>query len=391
MRPKEKIKVLMIVGVYYPEINGAVLQCKQLIRTMSDSIAFSVLTGTNNRSNVGSEYVEDVLVTRVLMPKYQKLEYIFGFLRFFLYLINMLMKTDLVHVHGFSKRNAIVIAISRICNKKVILKMTSFGQDDPLSVRKSSFFFWQLFKCCHAYIGLSSAFFSSFQKAGLPESKYYFIPNCVDLKKFLSLSTVEKNKLKYEYGFLETDRIVLFVGHFSPEKRPMLAYEAWLFLHEKNPNVKIIFIGHTRRFFEVDDEIIEIIRNDAINRGVLPSIHFVENTFHVDEYMKIADVFVLPSIREGLPNVLLEAMACALPCFVNNLPGVTDWLIDDGKSGVLLYSDTPSDWAEKIMPYFTESARQKISAEARCFVENNFSCSSTSLAVKDLYEKYYDS
>ena len=390
MQSKEKIKVLMITGVYYPEINGAVLQCMQLIRNMAESISFSVLTGTNNKSSDGSDYVEDVLVTRMLMSKWRMFEYIMGAVRFFICLKSMLKKTDLVHIHGFSKRNAIVIVISRMCNKKVILKMTSFGHDDPLSIKKNFFTFWPLFKCCHAYIGLSPAFFKSYRIAGLPESKYNFIPNSVDLEKFLPITVVEKNKLKYKYGFSETDRIVLFVGHFSPEKRPMLAYEAWLLLHEKNSNVKIIFIGHTKGFFEVDDEIIEAIRHNAINLGVLSSIHFVENTFHVDEYMKMADVFVLPSTREGLPNVLLEAMACALPCFVTNLPGVTDWLVDDEKTGILLHSDIPANWAEKIMPYVTEPTKQnQLGCEARRFVENNFSCALTSLAVADLYRKSY--
>lgn len=385
---KQKIKVLMITGVYYPELNGAVLQCMQLIRNISQSITFSVLAGTNIRTKVVSECVEDVLVTRIPMPKNQNLKCIFGYLRFFLCLINSLMKTDLVHIHGFSKRNAIVIAISRIFNKKVILKMTSLGQDDPLSIKKSFLSFWQVYKYCHAYIGLSPAFFRSYQAAGLPESKYNFIPNCVDHKKFMPIITVQKNKLKNEYGFSDTDRIVLFVGHFSPEKRPMLAYDTWLLLHEKNHNVKMIFIGHTKGFFEVDDEIIEVMRQDATKRGVLSSIHFVENTFHVDEYMKIADVFLLPSTREGLPNALLEAMASALPCFVTYLPEVTDWLVDDEKTGVLLHSDIPVGWADKIMPYLEEPDKQKqIGCEARRYVASNFSCTFVSSAMEDLYRK----
>ena len=102
--------------------------------------------------------------------------------------------------------------------------------------------------------------------------------------------------------------------------------------------------------------------------------------------MKVADVFVLPSIREGLPNVLLEAMACALPCVVSDLPGVTDWLIDEGVTGVLFRSDDPDVLAEKITPYFTEHGdQQKMGLAARHFMESNFSCASTSQKVFDLY------
>lgn len=389
MTSKEEISVLMITGVYLPESNGAVLQCNQLISNLGKSIRFSVLTGTNDKASEGNDCVEGISVTRVLIPKGPTLRYIIGALRFFIKLLGMLTKTDLVHIHGFSRRNAIVMAISRIFNKKVILKMTSFGQDDPLSIKESfPTIFWQLFKCCHAYIGLSPAFAMSYQKADLPGKKYNFIPNGVDLDRYIPASKNEKMALREKYGFAEDDKIIIFVGHFSPEKRPMLVYRAWVRLCEQNICAKLIFVGHTKNHFEVDDEISETIKQDALGRGILPLIRFVEKTSHVDEYIKIADVFVLPSIREGLPNVLLEAMACALPCVVSDLPGVTDWLIDDGVTGVLFRSDNPDVLAGKITPYFAEHVIQrKMGVAARHFMESNFSCASTSQRVLDLYRK----
>lgn len=384
-----KIDVLMITGVYYPEINGAVLQCAQLIRTLGKSIHVSVLTGTNNQASDGSDYVEGISVTRVLIPKAQKLEYIVGGIRFAARLARLLAKTNLVHIHGFSRRNAIVIAICRLFNKKVILKMTSFGHDDPVSVRNRELpIFWLLFKCCHAYIGLSPAFATSYGESRLPRHKYNFIPNAVDLDRYSPVPKGERKALRSKYGFTENDRVILFVGHFSPEKRPLLLYRAWTTLCEQHIHAKIVFIGRTKSFYEVDDEIIEIMKRDAVRRGILSFIHFVESTLHVDEYMKIADVFVLPSIREGLPNVLLEAMACELACIVANLPGVTDWLIDDGKTGILFSSDNSDVLAEKIAPFVTARATERqMGLAARLSVESGFSCASTSMKVLDLYRR----
>jgi glycosyltransferase involved in cell wall biosynthesis len=383
----KKVKILMVTGVFYPELNGAVLQCMQLIKNLSGSIEVSVLSGASNKAYSKDLVTVDFSVTSVFMPKLKKIEFMFGALHFFISLLGLLRKNDLVHIHGFSKRNAIVIWFCRIFNKKVILKMTSYGHDDPLTVKKSSFIFWQLFKCCHAYIGISPAFFLSYQAAGLSEEKWNFIPNCVDLNKFSPITTAKKKKLKYKYAFSDSDSIVLFVGHFSIEKRPLLAYKIWLELKHVNPNVKLIFIGATKNLFEVDDSIVDSIKIDAINKGVLSSIHFVENTFHVDDYMKIADVFLLPSTREGLPNVLLEAMACSLPCFVTNILGVTDWIVEDNRSGFLLNSDNPADWANKIKPYVQDLGSPKIGFEARRIVENKFSCAMTALAMNNLYKK----
>jgi len=388
--PEVKIRVLMITGVYYPEINGAVLQCMQLIRSVGESISFSVLASTNNKSSAGSDYVDGLLVTKVLTSGRSKLEYIVRSMYFFICLIGVLQKVDIVHIHGFSKRNAIAIVIGRILRKRVILKMTSFGVDDPMSVKRSSVLSWQVIKYCHAYIGISPAFYASYQESGMIDTKYNLIPNCVDSRRFCPIPITEKNILKHKYGFHKTDSIILFVGHFSPEKRPMLAYETWLLLHKRSPHVKLILIGHTKKLYEVDDKIIEAIRHDAFNRGVLSSIHFVESTLHVDEYMKMANVFVLPSTREGLPNVLLEAMACALPCFVTYLPGITDWLIDDKNTGILIQSSLPLIWAETMLPYITSYSQQMdIGYNARRFVENRFSCESSASSVRVLYEALY--
>jgi glycosyltransferase involved in cell wall biosynthesis len=266
--------------------------------------------------------------------------------------------------------------------------MTSYGVDDPVSIKKNSLISWYVFKFCHAYIGISPAFSLSYIKARLLKYKYNFIPNGVDLDRYFKIMPDDRNALRLKYDFSAQDSIIIFVGHFSPEKRPMLLYWAWVKLLEKNRCAKLIFIGRTRGHFEVDERIVEAIKLDALQRGILQLIHFVEETLHVDEYMKIADVFVLPSIREGLPNALLEAMSCALPCIVSDLPGVTDWLIEDGKNGVLFNSDDPDILTEKIMSCAVGSKLNlTMGLAARQIMESEFSCTTTSQRVLDLYRK----
>jgi len=378
----------MITGVYLPEINGAVLQCSQLINILGKFVNYSILTGTSDESSNKYDYIDGVLVTRVFMPYRRNLEFFIGAVRFYVCLIRMLRENDLVHIHGFSKRNAVAIFIGWVLRKKVVLKMTSCGYDDPLSIKNGPVILWKIFKLCHAYIGISPAFLESYLKAGVSEHKFNLIPNGVDLDRYSPVSPNERQALREKYGFTSHDKVIIFVGHFSPEKRPMLVYRAWARLCAHNISAKLVFIGHTSNHFEVDEGIIESIKQDAHQRGVLQRIHFVETTPHVDEYMKIADVFTLPSVREGLPNVLLEAMACALPCVVSILPGITDWLIDDDETGILFRSDDPDVLATKLAPYLVENfINQKMGLAARQAMETNFSCMTTSQKVLELYRR----
>ena len=383
-----KINVLMITGVYLPELNGAVLQCNQIVKMLSQSVNFSILAGTNHESERGHQFFDGIKVYKAFMPRFRILKFLIGAFLFYSYLLKNLRYFDLIHIHGYSKRNAIIILIGKIFKKKVIIKLTSIGVDDPCSIKKKSYILWRIFKFCDAYICISPAFYLSYINTGLSDEKYNFIPNGVDLDKYHKISLNNKNKIREKFGISEDAKIIIFIGHFSMEKRPILLYKSWIKLSQMNPNIKLLLIGRTKNDFEVNEEIVETIKLDAIKKGVISQIIFVEETTDIDMYLKISDVFALPSSREGLPNVLLEAMACSLPCVVSNLPGVTDWLIDDGLNGLLFQSEDTEILAKKIEFFITKEIEAQIIGDAaRIFVEQNFSCTMTSKKVMNLYIK----
>src|SRR5262249_52808740 len=81
------------------------------------------------------------------------------------------------------------------------------------------------------------------------------------------------------------------------------------------------------------------IRERAAAAGLDDRLRFVESTTAVQPFFAAADVYVLPSIREGLPIALLEAMASGLACIASRLPGSTDTMIADGVNGLLVAPD----------------------------------------------------
>ena len=95
------------------------------------------------------------------------------------------------------------------------------------------------------------------------------------------------------------------------------------------------FVGATKSdYFEVDESIADGMRADAAAaRPIAPCDLHRRRCTMLHRHFRLADVFVLPSRREGLPVALMEAMSCGLPCVASRLPGATDTLIAGRRVG----------------------------------------------------------
>jgi glycosyltransferase involved in cell wall biosynthesis len=385
---EKNLKVLMITGVYIPDFNGAVRQCRQLILELKHLVYFEILCGTNQINEVGSKTIEEIKVTKILIDQFLIYKKIFHFFKFYLVFIRKIQQFDIVHMHGFSLRNAGIILICLLFQKKILLKMTSFGHDDPLSVKRKSPYLYFIYKLCHYYIGISPAFFESFQYSSISKIKFKFIPNGVNLNIFKPVFKEEKIKIREKYGYKENNKIILFIGHFSQEKNPILAYQSWFEYFKSDNNAKLIFIGATTNHFEVDESIVKFINNDLKNQYLYNEVKFIYKTDNIEEYMQIADIFLMTSEREGLPNVLLEAMSCGLPCIVKRLPGITDWIVKDLETGFLFDQNDANYIFEKINKLINDKIlREKVIFNALEYVRNNFSSLNTSNDIYMLYKQ----
>jgi glycosyltransferase involved in cell wall biosynthesis len=384
----KKLKVLMITGVYFPEYNGAVRQCRQLILALQQKIYFEILCGTNHIKEAGQKFTDNITITKIFLNRKFTFQYLFQYLNFYKVLIFKLKIFDIVHIHGFSVRNALIILICLFFKKRIILKLTSLGHDDPESIKVKSKILWYLYKKCDIFIGISPAFLLSFDRVGLPENKQRLIPNGVDLNVFKPIPILNKYRLKEDYGYSIDDKIILFVGHFSPEKNPYFIYQSWINFFQINNNAKLILIGATSNHFEVDESIYKNINDDLIRRGLAESVRFVNETNCVQEYMQISDVFLMASEREGLPNVLLEAMSCGLPCIVKSLPGVTDWLIEDRETGMVFEKNDPIMVANMIELIINDqSCRENITKKSIEYIKFKFSFENTSDNIFTIYKE----
>ncbi len=336
--------VLMVTGSYYPELSGAGLQCRALIRALGDRVRASVLTTTADRRLDGHDEMEGVSVFRLYVEVERRCSKLWAALRLAWWVLRRRGTIDVIHCHGVSQKTWVVIWVARLLRTPVIIKLTSIGHDDPLAIRERGWWAWQSYRQADVFIGVSEGLAARYRASGLPPEKFRLIPNGVDVARFHPSSPEERVQLRGALGLPAGRSVMLCVGFFSQEKRPHLLFEAWSGLQRNGvPSSTLVFVGATRgRYYEIDPTLAEGIRQAAGRLGLGEAVRFVESTSDIDAYYRAADCFVMPSSREGLPNALLEAMASGLPCIAARLDGVTDIVIEHGRNGLLVPVDDVS-------------------------------------------------
>ena len=115
-------------------------------------------------------------------------------------------------------------------------------------------------------------------------------------------------------------------------------------------------------------------------------IFFVERTHVIEKYYKSADIFVLPSLREGMPNALLEAMSCGLPVIVSRIEGVTDWVVTNGRNGLLVEPGNGDDLGKAMKRILNDDAlAESLGKEAKKTVLDRFSIKTVARQYIELY------
>jgi glycosyltransferase involved in cell wall biosynthesis len=380
----------MVTGAYYPEVSGGGLQCRELVHTLRDRVIFTVLTTTADPLLPTVGEVDGVTVYRVVVDVGRFWSKFRAALCFASTFFRLRGQFDIVHLHSFSQKSLLLILLARLFRKKLMLKLTSVGYDDPLSIRRRGRLAYWFYRRADLFCGVSPRLQQLYHASGLPEEKFWFIPNGVDLERFRPGNQEERRALRRELGLPEELLLILFVGFFSREKGPDLLFEAWTrVLVENLPATGLVFVGATRsRYYEVDPTLVQKIRAEAQHLGVEKHLVFVEVTHEIEKYYRTANVFVLPSIREGLPNALLEAMATGLPCVASRLSGVTDLVIDHELNGLLF---PPGDVAalEAALRFLLREPThaQELGKKARETVAEQYSITRTAARCLEAYRR----
>ena len=364
----------MVIGSYYPEVTGGAVQCRLLVKTLKEKVRFLVLTTTRNIVLHRWNKVDGVDVIRIPIWKENRVDYFNAFFKFISFFLYHRKDFQIVHLHGFTAKSILLVFLSKLFHKKIIIKMSSIGHDDPLAMRNRGFFLHHFFSKANAYVGVSKQFKSIYRDSDLPADRFRLIPNGVDTGKFFSITRKEKKRLREQLGLPLQLKMILFVGHFSIDKCPDVLIKTWKeYVADAYPDSGVVLIGTKDPVhYEVDADVVKKVKRLAKTYHG-KRVFFVERTHEIEKYYQAADIFVMPSLREGLPNAMLEAMSCELPVIVSELEGVTDWVVEDGVNGLLISPGSEVELSDAII---------------RLLSNSNFSIELGKIAGKTIVERF---
>ena len=251
---------------------------------------------------------------------------------------------DLVHVHASTDALYTSWLWCRIRRRPILFEMTLIGADDARTVMARNGrldpFRQALFRRCDGYVAISPALEQRYHGAGLPAGNVRLLPQGVDVGEFKPMAGPKE--IRREWGVLASSPVLMFIGSLIHRKGIDVLLRAWAEIHAARPDAHLVLVGKHR--FRGDPESERFLASEVarLPRSAAAHLHQLGVRRDVSRLLRAADLFVFPSRREGFGTVMIEAMACGLPCVVAALPGITNFVLgDDGSAGIIVPQADP--------------------------------------------------
>lgn len=203
-------------------------------------------------------------------------------------------------------------------------------------------------------------------------SKAIKVNNGIDTSKF-EFDTDLRKKIRKQYGISDEDLVIGHIGRFAKEKNHSKIIEIFSKVIEKKPNSKLILVGAGDEFQKIK------AITDSLTYS--KSIIFAGSQRNTEAYYSAFDIFLMPSLYEGLPLVGIEAQSEGLACFFST--NIDKNILISNRSQMISLDESSEIWAEKILSIPPENDRKKYS---QIVEQAGYSIKSTISVLEEIYE-----
>jgi len=279
---------------------------------------------------------------------------------------------DIIHALGSTYRNSAVGPIGRLLGKKS-LTTVSMAQNDLYNVGRTlpGRIQGHLLGYVDRYVSLSRQISDEIRQLPLDSAKAVEIPQGVNPERFFLAEADEKGALRKQLG-IPDGPLALYVGVFDSRKNVEWLVKTWAKQCELFTDWRLLLVGPVSRD-QRDAGLRPVLQEFVNQQGLQDRILFRDFSPRIEDYYRCSDLFVLPSHNEGMPNAVVEAMSCGLPCAVTKISGTTD-LITHGESGMLFEVNDEESFASALRPLVRDrDTRKRIGQRAAAIIREKYS------------------
>jgi glycosyltransferase involved in cell wall biosynthesis len=228
------------------------------------------------------------------------------------------------------------------------------------------------------FVALTEPCRQQYLEEGIASDRIISIPNGVDIERFHPPTAKQRADSRRLFRYRVNDTVVLYIGRLVDLKRVDSLMEAWK---------TIVDIDSARCVVVGDGPARENLESQVCAEGLDKRIRFVGTANDVLPYYQAADIFVLPSLYEGLSVALLEAMACGLCVVVAGSPGNLA-VVEHGVNGLVFPADQPRLLQESLARVLSDGELcRSLGQAARQTVVQTYSIQTTARAHIGLYSR----
>ena len=362
-----KIKVLWIITGGLRRNGICVSQLEYAKRINKKRFVLDVAAVHNNSSEIIAEY-ETAGCRVIVLP--DRREKTIKYKRALKEIIKT-EKYDVVHTFGSSSLMGIELSIAKKCGVKLRIAHSRNTTCDRKLLEKIL-----RIKFNRTYnFALSCG-----KEAGdwlFDDKKYIILHNGKDLNRY-SFNEKTRNLIRKKYN-IENKLAFAHVGNFNNQKNHNFLIDIFNELHKKNKDTVLFLMGSGEKEIEIKNKVSKLGLND--------SVYFLGSINNVEDVIQGMDIMLLPSLYEGLPNVVIEWQASGLPCVLSNK------ITKECKVSDLVYfvaiDKGIEEWLkciEKIDISKYNRIEESINS-CKKLIENGFDINSNTKKLEELYKK----
>jgi len=352
-----KLNILMICPEFIPKMGGAEIQAFNLSKSLlSKGVFVRVLTRLSEKNWERFENIDGLQVERV---DYFRIRFLSGIMLNLVLAWKILIKYrlfDVYHFHIGGNYMVLPVLVLKILKKPIIIKVSGWWELEKGFLRRKGILpkiIRSVFFRSDIIIALSDEIKFQLLNYGFPAKRIISVPNGVNTQLF------------YPNNERINHHNIVFIGRLVAEKGVRTLIQAIAILQDEFPNISLDIIG--------DGYDKKELQNMAKDLKLEQSVFFLGKKNKIYVFLNRADIYVQPSLHEGLPNSLIEAMACGLPVVVTNVGGMPD-IVKDSVDGFVVEPSNVNSLVNAIRKLlYNPALRDQMGAAGRSKIEKYYS------------------